>query len=299
MKFYIYLLVPLFLTISSCKEDVKEINPAEKSTKSVVKKVFNLNISLLLDLSDRIDTIKYSNKAMQYYLRDVGYIESVANSFIEHMSHKKVREIDDKIALYFNPEPKDPRINTLSGNLKFHPTRKTVSPKLFDSIKENYFTKPQEIYELAIADGKYVGSDTWSFFKNKVKDYCIDDSYRNILVILTDGYMYHKDNLKKEANLTTYLTPRDIRNFKLNTSTWNNRFANEEYGFIPAEENLGNLEILVLGINPDKKNPYEEEVIMKYWSDWFNKMGVEKFDIKTAVLPADMNKIIKSFILNE
>ena len=32
----------------------------------------NLNISVLLDLSDRIDTIKYSNPSMEFYQRDLG-----------------------------------------------------------------------------------------------------------------------------------------------------------------------------------------------------------------------------------
>ena len=38
----------------------------------------NLNISVLLDLSDRIDTIKYSNPSMEFYQRDLGYLKSVA-----------------------------------------------------------------------------------------------------------------------------------------------------------------------------------------------------------------------------
>ena len=57
------------------------------------------------------------------------------------------------------------------------------------------------------------------------------------------------------------------------------------------------LVILVLGINADKKNPYEEDVIIKYWEDWFNDMKVKKYEIKTSALPSNMDKIIKEFIL--
>ena len=56
---------------------------------------------------------------------------------------------------------------------------------------------------------------------------------------------------------------------------------------------------MVLGINPDKKNPYEQDVVVKYWSDWFEAMKVNKYEIKSAGLPSNMDKIIKDFILME
>tara|TARA_R110001606_G_scaffold376284_1_gene534899 strand:- start:168 stop:626 length:459 start_codon:yes stop_codon:yes gene_type:complete len=152
---------------------------------------------------------------------------------------------------------------------------------------------------LAIEDNSYVGSDTWRFFKNKIKDYCIDDNYRNILVILTDGYIFHKNSKIEEDNKTSYLTPQTIRKFKLNTGNWQEKIEKENFGFIPATENLQNLEILVLGINPDNKNSYEQDVIEKYWSDWFNSMKVNKYESKNASLPSNMDKIIKDFILKE
>ena len=60
----------------------------------------NLNISVLLDLSDRIDTIKYSNPSMEFYQRDLGYLKSVAKTFTSHMLKKRVRQWEDKIQLY-------------------------------------------------------------------------------------------------------------------------------------------------------------------------------------------------------
>ena len=51
----------------------------------------NINISLLLDLSDRIDSSLYPNPSMEYYKRDLGYITSVANAFEFHVKKKKIR----------------------------------------------------------------------------------------------------------------------------------------------------------------------------------------------------------------
>ncbi|WP_191861050.1 hypothetical protein [Hanstruepera ponticola] len=290
----------LIIVSMSCANDNKQENVTKNSESKIVKEKYieNLNISLLLDLSDRINPEKYPNESMEYFMRDVAYIRSVSEAFDLHLRTKKVREMNDRIQLYFDPEPNNQNINTISKNLKYHVDRNNVSLELLDEVKSSYAEKPLEIYNLAIKDNEYIGSDTWRFFKTKVNDYCIESGFRNILVILTDGYIYHKDSKIKESNLTTYLTPQDIRRWKLDSDTWLNKINEEKFGFIPATENLAELEILVLGINPDKKNPYEEEIINKYWKDWFNSMGVKRYEIKTAELPSNMDELIKDFILN-
>ncbi|MBL7559847.1 hypothetical protein JAO71_08535 [Olleya sp. YSTF-M6] len=291
----------LLLIVVSCKEDVnKGDTDIEVNTKTSVshKSKDNLNISFLLDLSDRISPEKYPNSTMEYYRRDIAYIKSVSEAFDMHLRGKKVRAINDKMQLYFDPEPSNQNINTISNSLKYSLDKKNVTLSVLDDIKESYASKPQKIYDLAIADNKYVGSDTWRFFKSKVNDYCIEENYRNILVVLTDGYIYHKNTKIKEDNLTTYLTPSFIREVKLNNKNWESKIEDQQFGFIPAVHDLSNLEILVLGINPDNKNPYEEDLIKKYWSDWFDAMKVRHYQIKTSALPSNLDKIIKNFILN-
>ena len=291
----------LLVILTACKEDSKEYSvDIEERTDKTLKRNSNdnLNISFLLDLSDRISPDEHPNSAMEYYQRDVAYIKSVSEAFDTHLRGKKVRAMNDKIQLYFDPEPSNQNINTISNNLKYNINRKNVTLSVLDEIKNNYATSPKAIYDLAIADNKYVGSDTWRFFKSKVNDYCIEENYRNILVVLTDGYIYHKNTKIKEDNLTTYLTPSFIREVKLNNKNWEAKINDQQFGFIPAAHDLSNLEILVLGINPDNKNPYEEDLIKKYWSDWFDAMKVGRYQIKTSALPSNMDKIIKDFILN-
>lgn len=292
----------ILLFCFSCVEDsvkkdsiklIQEKSLAKNNTKQ------HLNISFLLDLSDRINPEKYPNESMEFYQRDVAYIQSVSEAFDSHLRNKKVRQMNDKIQLYFDPEPINEDINKISDQLKYNITRETVSLELLDKIKNTYTTKPIEIYNLAIKDNTYVGSDTWRFFKTKVKDYCIEENYRNILIILTDGYIFHKNTKIKEGNLTSYLTPQSIRKSKLNTSKWEEKIEKEGFGFIPATSGLENLEILVLGINPDKKNPYEEDIIIKYWSNWLKNMNVNQFQIKNTGLPSNLDKIIKDFILKK
>ena len=299
IKQSIYLV--LFSLLLACGgNDTKEVKkediviPKPESTISN-----NWNISFLLDLSDRIDPIKYPNEGMEYYKRDVGYINTVAEVFSSHLGTKKIREMNDKIQLYFDPEPSNPEINSISKRLKHEISKKNITPELLAEIKDTYSSLPIEIYNLAIKDKNYIGSDTWKFFKNKVKDYCVEDGYRNILIILSDGYIYHDATKFKEGNFASYLTPETIRSNQLNNSNWQSKMETDNFGFIEIAQDLSNLEILVLGINPAKNNPYEEDVIKKYWGNWFKKMGVKKFDIKNADLPSNMEKVIKDFITNK
>ncbi|QHI37079.1 hypothetical protein IMCC3317_24570 [Kordia antarctica] len=298
-KIVLRLAAIVILCLVSCKEESKEDKKEVKTntTKIVSAENKNLNISLLLDLSDRINPEKYPNSTMDFYKRDVAYIKSVSEAFITHLQNKKVRSINDKIQLYFDPEPGNQNINALSQSLRYEINRSNVSLDLLEEMKQAYATKPAKIYELAIKDNAYVGSDTWRFFKNKINDFCILEDHRNILIILTDGYIYHKNTQLKEDHLTSYLTPQLIRQNKLNDKNWKEKLTAQNFGFIAANENLAQLEILVLGINPDKKNPYEEDVIHKYWNDWFRQMKVGQSEIKTAILPSNMDKIIKDFIL--
>ena len=288
----------------SCETESKNNKALEEEKKTIplikTKISSNLNISILLDLSDRIDTIKYSNLSMEFYNRDVGYLKSVAEAFSNIISYKKSRHLDDKIQLYFDPEPMNSEINDLSNKLKFHVNRNNGTLKYINEISDTYSSIGLNIYKQALKDDNYVGSDTWGFFKNKVQDYCIDKNYRNILVILTDGYIFYEDSNLNEDNLSTYITPKKIRRKSLNKSNWRTVMESENHGFIAIEQDLSKLEILVLGINPsnNSNNDYDYDVLKKYWSDWLFEMGVlkENFAFKTAELPSNMDKIIKAFI---
>lgn len=297
-----YILILLCLIISSCKKDKEEtVNeiPDNYTSEKLSSNRPNLNISILLDLSDRINPEKYSNSAMEFYLRDIGYIKSITQNFEIHLRNKKSIKINDNIKLFLDPEPSDKNLNEKISNLKMTFTRTNATRDYILDTSKRYDSISRLIYESAIKDNNYVGSDTWKFIKTKAKDYCIEENHRNILVILSDGYIFHKDNKIRETNLTTYLRPQDIREFKLNNNRWKEEIEKKGFGFIPATDNLQELEILVLGINADTKNPYEEDVIRAYWSDWFDNMNVKHYQIKTADLPSDMDKIIREFILRE
>jgi len=273
------LLLLLFITAAFAKEG---------KAQSVQQ---NLNISFLLDLSDRIDPKKNPG----IYQRDLQYIKSVQKAFTNHVKGKKMLLLKDQMQVFFNPLPNIPNIDQLSDQLKVSFSPQT-SKKDFLNIEKVYTDNPAKIYQSAIKDRNYVGSDIWRFFKNNVREYCIKPQHRNILVILTDGYMYYKDTKIEEAGKSSYITPQFLNLKKLTTASYQSIMKQKNLGFIAFPYNLKDLEIVVLGINPSIKNPYEEDVIKQYWADWFKAMKVKKFELRITDLASSLEPVINNFI---
>lgn len=294
-KIYYLLIVSLFFI--QCKKSEPKVDDRNKTNNSIGNSK-NLNISILIDLSDRIDSEKYPNPSMEYYQRDLEYIKAIKTAFIDQVKSKKVIQLDDQMQIFFNPEPSDPEINDLAKQLKVS-FDKNTSKENISIVDEKYSSLPTKIYQSAIQDKQYIGSDIWGFFKNKIKDYCIKDKHRNVLFILTDGYMFHKDSKFTENEKTSYLTPELVKSLKLNTSDFKTKIDDKGFGFIKANDNFDNLEVIVIGINPEKGNPFEGEVIKTYWENWLKEMNVAKYQIKDADLPSNLEPLIKKTILNK
>ena len=305
---YLIILALAFI-LTSCKNDSKNENIGEVASTPkytpnsdcpdylAKEKHNNLNISVLLDLSDRIEAPKTIEK-------DTAYLKSLAEAFIQHIDGKKSILLEDRMQLFFNPEPSSSKINEIAERLNIVFT-KDASVNLINDTKELYSEKPYELYELAKTDANgeksnYPGSDIWRFFKDNVRDYSIDNCHRNVLVILTDGYMYYEKTQMTEGNRTSYLTPNSLKRLNLIKSSWKAEMEEKDLGFIPANQNLENLEVLVLGINSlNDENPYAPDIIEAYWSKWFEEMGITKdrYKIKQAVIPSSMEKVISDFII--
>lgn len=302
MKKYFYLALltaaPIILTLAnSCNSEPQKA--AKQTVISNHKHAKNLNLSIFLDLSDRIDSKKYPSATMEIYQRDLGYIKSLAEAFQAHVNKTKITSMNETIQLFFEPEPKSQVINDLANKMRFVFDKTTVTPNKIASITPTYVSSAKQIYQVALKENKFIGADIWTFFKNKVKDQCILPDHKNVLVILTDGYMYHQENQLKVGNQTSYLSPEMIRAAQLNTPDFTKKMDDNKIGFIPATRGLENLKILVIGINPQKGKPFEEDVIKKYWEDWFKQMGVTDFQIKGIDLPTYMDTIIKKTLSNK
>lgn len=295
---YVILLILVVSSISCNSRPKKSEQKSEtKPSTKITPTNQNLNLSIFLDLSDRISPKIHPNTTMEYYKRDLGYISSIANAFESHMLHKKVILMNDRMQVFLDPLPANKEINDIVGQLRISFTKDNVTKEKIESINTNYAGLTSKLYESAIQDDNYIGSDIWGFCKNKINDYCISDGYRNIFIIITDGYAYHKDNVFTDKNRSSYLTTKRISQLGLTNSNWEQVFSEKDCGFIAKNSNLNNFEVMVIGLNAYKKTPFEEDIIKMYWEKWLNEMGVIKYTIKTADIPTNLDGVIQDFIL--
>jgi hypothetical protein len=211
----------------------------EKSSPGASSGAETWNITVLLDLSDRIR----ANRE-----RDIELVRTISTCFRDHFAGKNLFAIRDRLRVLFYPEPRDQRINKIAENLKvqLNPADKAQIRNVWESIEHDYSEQLNHLYDLAEAEGKatrYPGSDIWRFFKERAAEYCIersDTNCRNILVILTDGYVFHQDSQTRVGNRTSFLTGPFLDGEGLRNNTqWREKFDTGNYGFIANPSELG------------------------------------------------------------
>jgi hypothetical protein len=294
-------LIP-FLLLISCSQN-KSSSKADDGA-VLNDKLTNLNISLLLDLSDRIDPEINPNQAK----RDQEAILSVVEYFKNHVKNKSALTLKDKMRVIFHPPPESDNIPELVESLSVNFEEKDINKeKIFNELTPTYKNNIPDIFEVATSREKYEGSDIWHFMKDDVRRRCIisdpnhNIKYRNILVILTDGYMYWPYDKRNEGNRYNHITGgyEHFNQFRNpNTNLLNTKFEEEDYGFISVQDSLQNLEILVLGISTSKDHQEDLDIIKKYWSKWFDEMNVKKYEILKTGFPSTTEDAINNFLNN-
>jgi hypothetical protein len=294
------LISSLTISLFSCKDVIKnnEIQSNESSNnKSKVDK--QLNITILLDLSDRIEPTKYPSSP-EHFERDIEVVSYLTELFKNNMEKKGVFMAKGKIKVIFSPRPNDGEINDIASQLSIDlsEAKNKKEKKQILNLTENFKENLLKIYTKTIKTKQYRGSDVWRFFKNDVVDYCIEDdeNYRNILVLITDGYLYHENSTDISDNRSSYLLPRNIESNGLRNSNWRENFKNEDFGYITTRDDLNNLDILVLEINPSENHMNDEDIIKAYLSKWFKEMNINSFKLYNSDLPQYTKSKIEKFI---
>ncbi len=300
MKIKIILFLLSLLFINSCDKNNNETESKQEAISlPKINSQKQLNISILIDLSDRlVQQVIPTAKD-----RDIAIMQTITQLFSQNMEAKGVFRSKDKIKILFNPVPEDPQINKIAQALNIDlSTLDSKQKKLVhDNIKTSFNSNLDNIYNLTLESRKWVGSDIWRFFKNDVKDYCIDTNpdYRNILVILTDGYIYHEQSKDKIKNRTSFITGGYLEQegFR-NNNNWQKKFENGDYGLISHAQDLKSLEVLILEVNPSASHKNDEDIIKAFLTKWFREMNVLKFQIYNTDLPSNTTQRIVNFFNN-
>ena len=248
-----------------------------------------LNISIYLDLSDRLKSgLTPSQKE-----RDLAIVGHIVDYFRVQTVGPKILQSKNNIKVFFYPAPNSSEIATLAEELSIDITkyngveRRVVldgdATQGKPSLKESFNKNLSAIYDKTLVENQWPGCDIWDFFSSKnVDTQCIRDGFRNILVILTDGYLFDEKHKVKDGNAYSYVTPTTLKDPKAS--------------LIVKRTGLENLEVRILEVNPTDIN-YRDQ-LKTVLENWLKGMGVkeENITVSQTDLPSNTQTVINRFL---
>lgn len=282
-KFYLSVLVGILLiTVLGCG--------GSDSPKNITQ--IPVNISVFLDLSDRIDSVHEGDiPVSQRMARDTAIVNTFIDYFVNMCVKHKISENRNHFQILFHPTPKTSDIETLAANLNIDMSKISKAAdkkKKLIEMKDNFSKGLTLIYEQTLCGKDFVdGSDIWGFFCNKnakVDDLCIRKGYRNIIVILTDGYIYYKHNMQQEGNSYNYILSSLIDNAP-------------DMSLMAPRTGLDSLEVMMLEINPGKLVRHDK--LISVLETWLKDMGVKRYVVSETGKSSDTRTIIDNFLKKE
>lgn len=275
------LLVAMCLLSANCGGDSTSKNEDTAQSESVTPKTPKpLNISVYLDLSDRLMRELTPSQTD----RDIEIINHLIDVFISDCTtNGKIINSKNHFQVFFYPSPNNSEIATLARGLNVDLSKTDIKNKKVElmEMKSRFQTNLTQIYNDAIEEKKWVGSDVWGFFSNKEVDkLCVRKGYRNILVILTDGYLFHAGNKIKNGTEFSYILPQTLEV--------------EGSSLIAKRNGLTDLEVLMLEVNP--YSPKQHDALISVLENWFKNMEVGRFVVSETALPVNTEIYIDNFI---
>ena len=280
-KFYSLLWLMMFVitTLVACggkgsKGNNKEVGA---QTNSATKP---LNISIYLDLSDRLERQMVPSQKD----RDIEIVNYMTEILKNHAVAQKIMPSKDRIKVFFYPAPNDSKIDLLSKDLEMDLSKAQPAEKkkMLLEFQEKFLTSLSKIYDATLQGKNWIGSDIWGFFKKQIDTYCIREDARNVIVILTDGYLFYAPNKLKDGNNYSYILPQTL--------------SNPNSGLIVSRQGLENIEVLMLEINPF--DPKQQDQIESVLQNWLKGMGVQKMYVGETDQPSNTKLIIDKFMGN-
>ena len=274
----IVVVIGLYLIFSGPKITDSDADPEIETSTNAVSQP--LNLSIYLDLSDRIKP--NGTEALSQKDKDIAIVDYLANYIKERAVAMKILPCKDRIKVFFYPEPNDAKVALLSDKLELDLglTAMKEKKKKLISFTDEFKNSLEQIYSSTIQTSNWLGSDIWGFFNKPITNYCIKDGYHNVLVVLTDGYIYHASNKRSNGNSHTFILPQTLRD---KTSS-----------LISGESNLENLEVLMLELNP---NPVTDQAKMEQViTDWLKSMKVKNCYVGETDVPSNTKMIIENFL---
>ncbi len=255
----------------------------------------SLNLILVPDLSRRL--IDNFNNPEQVK-NDTILINFVWNVFVDAVKLKM--DSKDRLLLDVTDAGQaEDKFRNFANDLIFDlSTHKNQSNRLyFEKQSSKFRDKVDSLYQLAIK--KPLGADYWYYFDrnlNKlIQKNTLFDDYRNILIIITDGYLEAEHKLYTGNEALHNSMCREIHAGK----GVNQVIAERGLKITPCDVDLSNLEILILEVN-ERQNGIgcHFDILKKLWADWLKGMKVKNIETDFFIQRNDATDLTKKSIEN-
>ena len=265
-----------------------------------------LNLTVLLDLSNRINAT-YGQDTQQR--RDTAIVGATARLFRDDIRRRGGFRAKGAYQVYFEPFPQQaPNLNQVARSLQYDlglPGTKPADRKAaYVTVVPQTTRSVQTLYEY-VRKQPFIGADIWSFAKDKMKTRCVKDptKYRNVLVLVTDGYIDHVRTRgigagNKTANINeAYIDRQLVAKAGFTPTNWPDKYKKGGYGLLPPPNvNLKGLEVLVLEINTYNRKPFWTDLVKQYVQDWFTAMGADRVVVQATDLSVNTEHELGAFL---
>lgn len=261
----------------------------------------NQNITLFIDLSDHLDETRSTGRGgimgkdrwenFIDFTRLFGevYTKSILNS------KKKLYKYKEKIHIRTHPTTNFNLVdqylvdillnkNTLKSEYNLKDDQTSITTQLVKNVEGIMDDSRRKYNKNANSRNLWPGSNIYEYFKQK--DF-YEPKDQNLLIIYTDGYPFHEANRNRTGEYFTAKTDWKIKLHNMNELELKNKFeTNPNLGMKASTENLENLRVLIIGgkDQTNNSNPYEKDLVEFLWSNWLQKMRVNKNNIKMIFL---------------
>lgn len=254
-----------------------------------------LHLTVAVDLSDRIDPDKHPLQVSQ----DIAAVTAALEVFRTTVEEKLYIGSQDRFAVEVAPQKGNPRtfhyLDRLSMDMKEIPINRRR--QVFDSLAGDVRAYLDTLYDEATRLERYWGADLWQYFAEHRVDTVSTTGVpvRNVLIILTDGYLIAENNLHREGCRSNYLNSELLDRFREKPG-WKKEFEEQDCGFLPVGQSLEGLEVLVIGLKP-RSYFNEAAIIRAFWSKWMEEMRVDRFAMyPSCESPAQCKTRVERFL---
>lgn len=328
MKHYDYRTIAfiVFLVLSGCKRQSQHLSNVQAVT------TIHYNMVIVPDLSNRLK--RSAN------LPDADIIRSLASDiYPKIVNHHRVMNQHDRFRVVLTSRQLGTLHQVDFSKLDIRLDQFKNQHDRIDYLKSRctgrtlgsdtaFFTAEFRKIETE-ARKKTDGADIWSFLNTGLcgnltavagkpqlygRQY-LQDKYRNILVLLTDGYIEAGISGPKgcEGRQCHYLSGELIRKFREayqkradKRESLSGFYQRNGYGIVAVTNPyLKEFEVLVLGVDDRTLTatgnativPSDDQIIRLFWEDWMRRSGVQHFELyPLSISAADGKKTILSFM---